>query len=69
MCLKFLAVNSSRGNKYYGECGVESSECLKPANKEAAFDSETDKEKWAPPLQVYFIIGNCSMLSCIAFRA
>ncbi|KAL5699673.1 hypothetical protein ACHQM5_030544 [Ranunculus cassubicifolius] len=45
-------VNSSRGNKYYGECLAISTHCLKPANKEAAYDTETDKKLWAPPLQV-----------------
>nr|XP_011464722.1 PREDICTED: uncharacterized protein LOC101302661 isoform X2 [Fragaria vesca subsp. vesca]XP_011464723.1 PREDICTED: uncharacterized protein LOC101302661 isoform X2 [Fragaria vesca subsp. vesca] len=45
-------VNSSRGNKYYGECGVTSAKCLKPANIEAALDTETDKDRWAPPKQV-----------------
>ncbi|BBG92725.1 hypothetical protein Prudu_000543 [Prunus dulcis] len=44
-------VNSSRGNKYYGECDVYSTKCLKPANKEAALDTETDKDRWAPPKQ------------------
>ncbi|KAI5568614.1 hypothetical protein BDE02_12G025800 [Populus trichocarpa] len=45
-------VNSSRGNKYYGECNKKSIRCLKPANKEAAFDTETDKERWTPPTKV-----------------
>ncbi|XP_022134931.1 uncharacterized protein LOC111007064 isoform X2 [Momordica charantia] len=42
-------VNSSRGNKYFGECQVNSPRCLKPAYREAASDTEADKEKWAPP--------------------
>ncbi|KAJ4834549.1 hypothetical protein Tsubulata_023710 [Turnera subulata] len=45
-------VNSSRGNKYYGECRAASTRCLKPANKEAALDTETDKERWAPPVKL-----------------
>lgn len=53
--LNFLAVNSSRGNKYYGECGVTSAKCLKPANKEAALDTETDKDRWAPPKKVFIL--------------
>ncbi|XP_068327500.1 uncharacterized protein [Pyrus communis] len=44
-------VNASRGNKYYGECTGNSAKCLKPANKEAALDTETDKDRWAPPTQ------------------
>ncbi|KAK9099868.1 hypothetical protein Scep_023298 [Stephania cephalantha] len=44
-------VNSSRGNKYYGEC-LSSNACVKPASKEAAYDTETDNERWAPPSQV-----------------
>lgn len=50
-----LTVNSSRGNKYYGECASYSRDCLKPANHEAAPDTETDKERWAPPLEVHRI--------------
>ncbi|KAE9602455.1 putative endonuclease I [Lupinus albus] len=38
-------VNSSRGNKYYGECNTSLTRCLRPANKEAALDTETDKER------------------------
>lgn len=48
----FFVVNSSRGNKYYGECSPDTKHCLKPATKEAAPDTETDKKRWAPPLQV-----------------
>ncbi|RVW76733.1 Extracellular ribonuclease [Vitis vinifera] len=55
-------VNSSRGNKYYGECGVKSNKCLKPANKEAASDTETDKEKWTPPLQASTACADCYIL-------
>ncbi|XP_050372628.1 uncharacterized protein LOC126790438 isoform X2 [Argentina anserina] len=50
-------VNSSRGNKYYGECIVTSAKCLKPANKEAALDTETDKSRWAPPKQRRYCKG------------
>lgn len=52
----FLEVNSSRGNKYYGECSSYSTDCLKPANREAASDTETDRERWAPPLQVQITV-------------
>ncbi|KAG6502330.1 hypothetical protein ZIOFF_042222 [Zingiber officinale] len=45
-------VNSSRGNKYYGECVATSAHCSRPANNEAAADTETDKERWAPPKEV-----------------
>lgn len=60
--MKFLAVNSSRGNKYYGECNVYSTKCLKPANKEAALDTETDKDRWAPPKQVFLLYFGTSIL-------
>ncbi|XP_058113674.1 uncharacterized protein LOC131256700 isoform X6 [Magnolia sinica] len=51
-------VNSSRGNKYYGECASYSKDCLKPASNEAASDTETDKKRWAPPLQfVEILVG------------
>jgi len=53
---KFLLVNSSRGNKYYGECIIGSTKCLRPANKEAALDTEADKRRWAPPKQVIFLL-------------
>ncbi|XP_021724971.1 uncharacterized protein LOC110692278 isoform X2 [Chenopodium quinoa] len=45
-------VNSSRGNKYFGECQVGLTHCMKPANKEAASDTETDMKIWAPPLRL-----------------
>ena len=47
-----FSVNSSRGNKYFGECTATSINCVRPANREAASDTETDAEKWAPPYQV-----------------
>ena len=56
LCYKFLSVNSSRGNKYYGECMTSPTKCLRPANKEAALDTETDKDRWAPPMQVIFSV-------------
>ncbi|XLR13901.1 hypothetical protein S83_041839, partial [Arachis hypogaea] len=37
--------NSSRENKYYGECMTSSNKCLSPANKEAPLDTETDKQR------------------------
>ncbi|KAF6142373.1 hypothetical protein GIB67_023398 [Kingdonia uniflora] len=60
-------VNSSRGNKYYGECPANSTHCLKPANKETAFDTETDKEIWAPPLQVRGDIARALMYMAICY--
>ena len=45
-------MNSSRGNKYYGECVGISTHCLRPASQEAAPDTETDRQRWAPPFQV-----------------
>lgn len=60
-------VNSSRGNKYFGECQVNSPECLKPANKEAASDTETDKEKWAPPKHVRGDIARAVMYMAVCY--
>ncbi|KAK9275119.1 hypothetical protein L1049_022378 [Liquidambar formosana] len=60
-------VNSSRGNKYYGECRVNSTKCLKPANKEAAPDTETDKERWAPPVQVRGDIARALMYMAVSY--
>ncbi|XP_077223080.1 uncharacterized protein LOC143856697 isoform X2 [Tasmannia lanceolata] len=60
-------VNSSRGNKYYGECVSYSTDCLKPANREAAPDTETDRERWAPPLQVRGDIARSLMYMSIRY--
>lgn len=58
-----FSVNSSRGNKYYGHCAATSVRCMRPANHEAAPDTETDSERWAPPLKVQIIVvqivGTC----------
>ncbi|KAF5186234.1 Extracellular ribonuclease [Thalictrum thalictroides] len=63
-------VNSSRGNKYYGECLATSTNCLKPANKEAAYDTEADKKIWAPPVQVRGDIARAIMYmaTCYGFN-
>ncbi|RWR91445.1 extracellular ribonuclease-like protein [Cinnamomum micranthum f. kanehirae] len=63
----FLAVNSSRGNKYYGECSSHSTDCLKPANREAASDTETDRKRWAPPLQVRGDIARSLMYMAVRY--
>ncbi|KGN65510.1 uncharacterized protein LOC101223221 isoform X1 [Cucumis sativus] len=60
-------VNSSRGNKYFGECQVKSPECLKPASKEAASDTESDKEKWAPPKHVRGDIARAVMYMAVSY--
>ncbi|KAJ6888121.1 hypothetical protein NC652_029217 [Populus alba x Populus x berolinensis] len=60
-------VNSSRGNKYYGECNKKSIRCLKPANKEAAFDTETDKERWTPPTKVRGDIARAIMYMAVCY--
>ncbi|XP_023531884.1 uncharacterized protein LOC111794012 isoform X2 [Cucurbita pepo subsp. pepo] len=60
-------VNSSRGNKYFGECQVNSPECMKPAYKEAASDTETDKEKWAPPKRVRGDIARAVMYMAVCY--
>ncbi|KAE9462452.1 hypothetical protein C3L33_05664, partial [Rhododendron williamsianum] len=58
-------VNSSRGNKFYGECHVSSSNCRKPATRESAFDTEADKERWAPPRQVRGDIARAIMYMAV----
>ncbi|KAK7329703.1 hypothetical protein VNO77_23878 [Canavalia gladiata] len=60
-------VNSSRGNKYYGECITSSITCLRPANKEAALDTEADKERWAPPMQVRGDIARALMYMAVCY--
>ncbi|XP_068648855.1 uncharacterized protein [Aristolochia californica] len=60
-------VNSSRGNKYYGECDNYSRECMKPANKEAAYDTETDDKRWAPPMQVRGDIARSLMYMAVRY--
>ncbi|CAO2841802.1 unnamed protein product [Amaranthus hypochondriacus] len=60
-------VNSSRGNKYFGECQVESTRCVKPANKEAASDTETDVKIWAPPKQVRGDVARAVMYMAVRY--
>ncbi|KAF9616290.1 hypothetical protein IFM89_029066 [Coptis chinensis] len=60
-------VNSSRGNKYYGECLANSNDCMKPANKEAAYDTETNKMRWAPPSQVRGDIARALMYMAVCY--
>uniref|UniRef100_A0A453E829 Uncharacterized protein n=1 Tax=Aegilops tauschii subsp. strangulata TaxID=200361 RepID=A0A453E829_AEGTS len=57
-----VSVNSSRGNKYYGGCAATSKKCARPANREAAPDTETDSERWAPPFQERRRMGLLSAL-------
>lgn len=46
-------MNSSRGNKVYGECSADvDSSCQVPANREAAPDTASNKLIWQPPAQV-----------------
>ncbi|KAK9705838.1 hypothetical protein RND81_07G086000 [Saponaria officinalis] len=61
-------VNSSRGNKYFGECRVEMIRCLRPANKEAAFDTEADWKIWAPPVQVRGDVARAVMYMAVRYR-
>ncbi|XP_031480599.1 uncharacterized protein LOC116250802 isoform X1 [Nymphaea colorata] len=60
-------VNSSRGNKFYGECLHEDNSCLRPANSEAAPDTEADKERWAPPVQVRGDIARSLMYMAVRY--
>ncbi|KAK1293212.1 hypothetical protein QJS10_CPB17g00030 [Acorus calamus] len=41
--------------------------CLKPANKEAAPDTETDRERWAPPVQVRGDIARSLMYMAVCY--
>ncbi|KAH7860447.1 hypothetical protein Vadar_013526 [Vaccinium darrowii] len=59
-------VNSSRGNKFYGECHVKSN-CRKPATRESASDTETDNERWAPPRQVRGDIARAIMYMAVCY--
>ncbi|KAL9325891.1 hypothetical protein ACSQ67_006536 [Phaseolus vulgaris] len=38
-----------------------------PSNKEAAFDTETDKQKWAPPMQVRGDIARALMYMAVCY--
>ncbi|CAA6671112.1 unnamed protein product [Spirodela intermedia] len=60
-------INSSRGNKYYGECVSESNVCLRPANREAAPDTEADSKKWAPPFQVRGDVARSLMYMAVSY--
>ncbi|KAF8762860.1 hypothetical protein HU200_008998 [Digitaria exilis] len=60
-------VNSSRGNKYFGECTATSINCVRPANHEAASDTETDAEKWAPPFQVRGDVARSLMYMAVSY--
>lgn len=60
-------VNSSRGNKYYGECAATSIRCMRPANHEAAPDTETDGERWAPPFQVRGDVARSLMYMAVSY--
>ncbi|KAM3328679.1 hypothetical protein ACQJBY_026054 [Aegilops geniculata] len=60
-------VNSSRGNKYYGGCAATSKKCARPANREAAPDTETDSERWAPPFQVRGDVARSLMYMAVSY--
>uniref|UniRef100_A0A7N0VHA6 Uncharacterized protein n=1 Tax=Kalanchoe fedtschenkoi TaxID=63787 RepID=A0A7N0VHA6_KALFE len=60
-------VNSSRGNKFYGECNSELHKCLKPANKEAAPGTETDDKSWTPPMPVRGDIARALMYMAVCY--
>lgn len=60
-------MNSSRGNKFYGGCAAKSIHCSRPANHEAAPDTETDEERWAPPLQVRGDIARSLMYMAVSY--
>ncbi|XP_021850310.1 uncharacterized protein [Spinacia oleracea] len=60
-------MNSSRGNKYFGECQVGLTHCMRPANKEAASDTETDMKIWAPPQRVRGDVARAVMYMAIRY--
>ncbi|GFZ08678.1 hypothetical protein Acr_20g0004860 [Actinidia rufa] len=60
-------MNSSRGNKFYGECHVNTSNCRRPATRESASDTETDRERWAPPAQVRGDIARAIMYMAVCY--
>ncbi|XP_078443793.1 uncharacterized protein LOC144713163 [Wolffia australiana] len=60
-------VNSSRGNKFYGECLSGANNCLRPANSEAAPDTETDSRRWAPPFQVRGDVARSLMYMAVSY--
>uniref|UniRef100_A0A0E0IBA2 Uncharacterized protein n=1 Tax=Oryza nivara TaxID=4536 RepID=A0A0E0IBA2_ORYNI len=60
-------INSSRGNKYYGHCAATSVRCMRPANHEAAPDTETDSERWAPPLKVRGDVSRALMYMAVSY--
>lgn len=62
-----FSVNSSRGNKYYGHCAATSVRCMRPANHEAAPDTETDSERWAPPLKVRGDVSRALMYMAVSY--
>jgi hypothetical protein len=54
-------VNSSRGNKFFGDCTLSKvKSCMVPAHQEAAPDTATDFNSWTPPAQVL----DCSWILC-----
>ncbi|EFJ33127.1 hypothetical protein SELMODRAFT_407315 [Selaginella moellendorffii] len=62
------AVNSSRRNKYFGDCTVESvGDCLVPANREAGADTATDKKSWRPPKEVRGDIARSVMYMAVRY--
>lgn len=60
-------VNSARGNKYFGECLVGLKHCKQPATKEAARDTETDMEIWAPPSRVRGDVARSLMYMAVRY--
>ncbi|CAM6095155.1 unnamed protein product [Calypogeia fissa] len=61
-------VNSSRGNKFFGECTESmSSKCMVPANKEAASDTGSNKDVWMPPAQVRGDIARALMYMAVRY--
>ncbi|KAF8033643.1 hypothetical protein BT93_C0045 [Corymbia citriodora subsp. variegata] len=62
-----LRPSDINGNKYYGECAFTSTKCLRPANKEAAIDTESDSKRWAPPRQVRGDIARALMYMAVCY--
>eukprot|EP00850_Spirogloea_muscicola_P006715 SM000032S12099 [mRNA] locus=s32:544543:547272:+ [translate_table: standard] len=64
-----INVNSSRGNKWYGECSpVVDRACLQPANIEAAPDTATNHDVWTPPAQVRGDIARALLYMAVRYE-
>eukprot|EP00897_Mesotaenium_endlicherianum_P003905 jgi/Mesen1/3542/ME000198S02741 len=62
-------VNSSRGNKYFGECSLPGdATCLVPANREAAPDTAANRVLWQPPAEARGDIARALMYMAVRYE-